>query len=192
MPSPFFQHESELNGVFNFLHSHSLSHYFILLNVSVSSQEASHIAKHAIDCESSTYWKADNKQEVWLQICFTQNRFLPIGYEIKTSSGDCRPTYYSMSGSNNLEKWEKTVYTEQVFSTNEVYYQEWKNAKPFQCFKFEHLGESQCSKSNQKIYAVDIVQIEFYGTILPLFPITCKKVYMEIQRFLTFFIFIMI
>ena len=91
-----------------------------------------------------------------------------------------------MSGSNKANDWENTVYTQKTFVKNEVYYQEWNNTKPYQCFRFQHYGETTCTQDRHH-YSVDVSKIEFYGTIFPLNSKPCETLYIK-NNFNTFII----
>ena len=180
MTTHFFPYKKQ-NGVLKYFYTHYQSQYYTLINVSASSYNSGRLPEHAIDWISSSYWHGDtSKTEKKLKICFTKNRFLPIGYEIQVSDKDCRPIQFSMTGSNIYNVWENTVKTAKTLTPGEIFYQNWNNTNVFRCFQFEHYGDSTCTSTNHHNSA-DIAQIEFFGTLFPLNFKTCKCFHINLR-----------
>lgn len=116
--------------------------------------------RNAFDFDDSTHWTPNDGVSTyqWIKFCF-KNIFVRVDqYELKSSSGSCRPNAWKFSGSLDTNFVDEEA-AEYQFGLLESKKFSWKHG-PYKCFKFLSTRTSQCND-----YKFDICQIELYGTI---------------------------
>ena len=170
-----FNSSSNLNGILKYFYSSDQYYFYHKISVFASSTlNSNYLAISAFDFSNEKYWNGNENvyKNHFIVFCFTEGCAKITQYEMKTSKGGWRPSKWSLSGSNNLIKWEHNETESHDFSENEIKRFNWQHG-PYKCFRLD------CIKSTQEsIVAFDIVQLELYGTYYSkcasiLF--TCKK-----------------
>ena len=155
-----FPHK-QLNGILRHLFRKDKKYYENYLNVSFTGEGSNYPLKNVFDFDSDSYWFSETRPEMFLSFCFKRGFAYVSGYEIKTSSGNARPSKWAFSGSNNNETWEERTVVSYNMSKDETYYVEWKKG-PFRCYKIDVIDNlvNWCKQ-------FDFKQIELFGVFYP-------------------------
>ena len=159
-----FPHEKN-NGVFKYLYSNSKDYFSHFTVFAQRESSTTYKAENAFDW-TSQYWFAgkslNTNDDVILTFCLEGKRISLSGYELTTSTQNCRPISWEFSASNNNKTWTIPSSVAYNMSSGETYYQEY-HPGTYRCFKLQSTGYLE--HVNCRTYAFDLSQIELFGTL---------------------------
>ena len=166
----------EQNGILKHLYKKKREYYndtsIFSYNASGYHKQGNHLPQHALDFNDNNYWtdndNPNSNNENFVSFCFKKGFAVIKGYEIKASSLTTLPNEWTLSASNDNEKWSFNKTTSHAMEKNEVFYVDWYFG-PFRCYRFDFLNNTLNGRR-----ASDVKQIEIFGMFYPNDFLFCK------------------
>ena len=176
MLQTFLYKEGEpLDGILNYFYTNFQDDYYNLITATASHYDPDKLPTYAIDFVADSYWFCGQNRSIGEYITFSfPKHFVELqGFVVHTTTAEadvCHPKHFSFSASNDNISFVHYKYIDddngEMFNApNKWKYFSWHYGI-FQYYRINITGEAHCGSSLG--YRMDLDQVEFYGTIIPI------------------------